>query len=252
MCRKAHAAPFATYIVVDMDKYELLSGVDVVSSYKSSAKMHRKFCSQCGSVVPFDVGGHMLVPAGCVDDDPGMRPGRHIFVASKAPWHVIADDVPQASEYSTDTPPPAPADRPTSEPSILHGSCLCGGVAFEAATPLLAVYNCHCLRCRKARAAAHTTNGFVDPKGLRFTRGEDLLDHYKVPEAQFFTQAFCRICGSGMPHIDLSRPRVGIPFGSLDNDPGRGPGDHIYCDFKASWYTIADDIPQHAERSSPG
>ena len=103
-------------------------------------------------------------------------------------------------------------------------------------------------RCRKARAAAHTTNGFVDPKGLHFTRGEDLLDVYKVPDAKFFAQAFCRTCGSGMPNRDLTRDRVGIPFGALDTDPGQGAGDHIYCGSKAPWHTIADDIPQHDER----
>lgn len=248
MCRKAHAAAFATYVIADTDKYELLAGADAVSVYESSDKLHRNFCSQCGSVVPFDAGGYMVVPAGCLDDDPGIRPGRHIFVASKAPWHVIAGDVPQANEYKLDTPVAEPAARPAGDPGILRGSCLCGGVAYEVTPPFVAIYNCHCSRCRKARAAAHTTNGFVAPKDLRFTRGEDLLDRYKVPEAEFFTQAFCRICGSGMPNLDPSRPRVAIPFGSLDDDPGRGPGDHIYCDSKASWYDIEDDLPQHAER----
>ena len=170
ICRKAHGAPFATYIRVDRDRYELLSGAAAISAYESSPEFHRKFCSRCVSVVPFDAGDHTVVPAGCLDDDPGIRPGRHIFVASMAPWHVIADDLPQASEYKLDAAA-APVARPAAEPAILHGSCLCGGVAYEAATPILAVYNCHCSRCRKARAAAHTTNGFVDPKGLRFTRG---------------------------------------------------------------------------------
>ena len=27
--------------------------------------------------------------------DPGQRPDAHIFTASKAPWHDIADDLPQ-------------------------------------------------------------------------------------------------------------------------------------------------------------
>lgn len=251
MCRKAHAAPFATYIIVERDKYELLSGADEVCIYQSSSRMHRKFCSKCGSVTPFDAGEYEVVPAGCLDDDPGIRPGRHIFVASKAPWHEIAGDSPQANEYKLDAPATAPAAaRPASQPAILHGSCLCGGVAYEVTTPILAVYNCHCSRCRKARAAAHTTNGFVDPKGLRFTRGADLLTLYKVPEAELFAQAFCRVCGSGMPNIDLTRPRISIPFGTLDDDPGRNVDDHIFCASKAPWHVIADDIPQHAEYGS--
>jgi len=66
-------------------------------------------------------------------------------------------------------------------------------------------------------------------------------------DRNFFTQAFCRVCGSGMPHRDMSRPRVCIPFGSLDTDPGHGASHHIYCDSKAPWFTITDDISQHAE-----
>ena len=31
------------------------------------------------------------VPAGTLDDDPGLRPQRHIFVNFKAHWFAIAD-----------------------------------------------------------------------------------------------------------------------------------------------------------------
>jgi hypothetical protein len=130
----------------------------------------------------------------------------------------------------------------------MRGSCLCGACVYEATGPLMVVHNCHCTRCRKARAAAHTTNGFVPPEKIKYLQGEDLLEHYKVPEAQFFAQAFCRVCGSGLPNIDPSRDRVAIPFGSLDDEPEHGAEDHIYCGFKAPWYDIADDLPQHDER----
>jgi len=32
---------------------------------------------------------------GAIDGDPGVRPGEHIFTASKAPWYEIADGLPQ-------------------------------------------------------------------------------------------------------------------------------------------------------------
>jgi hypothetical protein len=31
----------------------------------------------------------------------------------------------------------------------IHGSCLCGGVKFEIAGPLMAPLNCHYSQCRK-------------------------------------------------------------------------------------------------------
>jgi hypothetical protein len=30
-----------------------------------------------------------------LDDDPGIRPDAHAFVASKVPWFMITDDLPQ-------------------------------------------------------------------------------------------------------------------------------------------------------------
>jgi hypothetical protein len=43
--------------------------------------------------------GFVVVPMGSLDDDPGIRPERHIFAGSKAPWYEIPDDLPQHAEY---------------------------------------------------------------------------------------------------------------------------------------------------------
>ena len=250
MCRKAHGAPFATYLTVAREQYRLLEGADTITDYESSADSHRAFCRRCGSVVPSTENGEQVyVPAGCLDDDPGVRPSAHIFVASKAPWHIIADDLPRADIYTAagDGPLIARPDRRSGAPGVLAGSCLCGAVAYQVGGTFRVVHNCHCSRCRKARAAAHTTNGFVERDGFRFLRGEDLLARYKVPDAEHFTHVFCRVCGSGMPRANPARPLVGIPFGSLDDDPGRGADDHIFTAYKAPWYAIADDLPQYPE-----
>lgn len=251
MCRKAHAAPFATYITVARGRYELLAGADIITYYESSAGLYRAFCGRCGSVVPStEDGENVYVPAGCLDDDPGMRPSAHIFVASKAPWYTIADDLPQADTYIAAGAGPviAQPDRRSGAPGILNGSCLCGGITYQVTAAFQFVYNCHCGRCRKARAAAYTTNGFVQPGGIEILGGENLLDHYKVPEAKFFTHAFCRVCGAGMPRTNTTRPLIVVPFGSLDDDPGRDADKHIYTGAKAHWYAIADDLPQFPER----
>ena len=246
MCRKAHAAPFATYVNAKRDDFHWVSGEGSIVRYESSPGFPRAFCGVCGSVVP-ETGseGRISMPAGCLDDDPGVRPSAHIFASSKAPWHIIADDLPQFDGYPDPDDGPN-IDRPgCNRPAddILHGSCLCGDVAFEVRTPIKAVHNCHCQRCRKARAAAHTTNGFTAMDGVVFTRGEDRLRTYKLPTAKFFTQVFCTRCGSGMPRLDPGRNIAIIPFGALDDDPGRGADDHVFTGSMAPWYTIADDLP---------
>jgi hypothetical protein len=251
MCRKAHAAPFATYVTALRSAFDYLTGEDAVTDYESSPGFHRAFCSRCGSVVPSTANGdEVYVPAGVLDGDPGLRPTLHIFVASRAPWYEIPDELPRYDAYPEGSALKVITReaRHSGSAGVLAGSCLCGGVAFEVTEPFRVVHNCHCSRCRKARAAAHTTNGFTSEKGLRFLRGEDLVVSYKVPEARFFRQSFCRVCGAGLPRADAERGIAVTPLGVLDDDPGVGAGRHIFTAYKAPWFEIADTLPQFPER----
>jgi hypothetical protein len=191
-----------------------------------------------------------MMPAGPLDDDPQVRPLAHIFVASKAPWVELHDDLPCFDAYPPGVDTPTLADLPargTPPAGAPRGSCLCGGVAYAADGEPLRCWNCHCSRCRKARAAAHASNLFVAADGLRFTRGEDRLVSFKLPGARFYTQVFCRTCGSPMPRVDRERGLAIVPMGSLDDDPGVRPQRHIFAASRAPWYEIADDLPQDAE-----
>ncbi len=101
MCRKHHGAPFVTYVGVNTSQFRWVKGEDLVGDYESSPHLHRGFCRICGSNLPIPIPGveRLFIPAGTLDDDPGARPQAHIFVASKAPWVEITDDLPQFDEY---------------------------------------------------------------------------------------------------------------------------------------------------------
>lgn len=100
MCRKSHGAAFGTYAAVPDGSLTWLSGKDEVKIYRSSTEGGRAFCPRCGSTLGA-VENDVLkwVTLGTVDGDPGVRSQAHIFVASKAPWHDITDDLPQFDEY---------------------------------------------------------------------------------------------------------------------------------------------------------
>ena len=233
------------------EAFRFLRGEEKVRSFASGSGSTRPFCSTCGSMVPgADQDGPTLyMPAASLDGDPAVRPIAHIFVASKAEWYEICDGamqfeiLPPGFEF---TPIP---DRPPLDPGTgeIRGSCLCGGITFAVTGPPQRIWNCHCMRCRKARAAVHASNAFFPAQAIRFTRGEGIRESYKVPDARFFQQHFCRVCGSKMPRPDLERGLVVVPMGSLDDDPGMRPQRHIFVGSKAPWEEISDALPQHPE-----
>ncbi|MDX2168023.1 MAG: GFA family protein [Deltaproteobacteria bacterium] len=252
-CRKTHGTAFATYVAGAASGFRL-DGAEHVGRWESSPGFSRNFCRRCGSVVPGAASdGQIFAPAGNFLDDPAVRPLAHIFVASKAPWYEIHDALPRFDAYPDGFDAPVVADRPPLDPpGRPRGSCLCGGVSFVVDGEPLMARACHCGRCRRARSAAHATNMLTRADGVRFTRGADLLATYKVPEARFFSQTFCRVCGSAMPRIDASRNLAIIPLGAMDDDPGMRPQEHIFVESKAPWFDIPDDgLPRRPEGPPP-
>jgi hypothetical protein len=248
-CRKAHGVPFATLVAAQADRFRL-RGAERAVAWESSPGLRRWFCGRCGSVVPGHAeGGRVFFPCGNLDGDPGVPILAHIFAASKAPWYEIPDALPRFDAYPPGFDAPVLADRPlaAARASTTRGSCNCGAVAFEYEGAPSLCRNCHCGRCRKARSAAHASNLGVKLAQLRFTRGEDRLALYKVPEARFFAQAFCTTCGAKLPRLDPSRDLAIVPMGALDDDPGVRPAEHIFVASKAPWFEITDALPQHAE-----
>ena len=253
MCRKAHGTPFATYMLGSRAHCRFDGGEEAIARYESSPGFRRAFCSRCGGVVPFPVGARtMAIPAGPLDDDPGVRPSAHIYVKWKAPWHPITDALP-CHDHSPGKAAPR-VDRAEPAPStdgMLRGSCLCGSVAYEIAGGFARIHHCHCSRCRKARGAAHATNGFTAMDRVRYTRGGDTVRTYRLPEARYFSHVFCPVCGSGVPRLDPGRGVAVVPLGSLDDDPERGADKHIFVASKAPWHEIAGDgLPRFDE--APG
>lgn len=133
----------------------------------------------------------------------------------------------------------------------LHGSCLCGSVAFEVTGEATRFYYCHCQRCRKATGSGHATNLFLQPGTLTFLKGEDLVRSFKVPEAARFMNVFCSQCGSRLPRQPPGSGMVIIPCGSLDEEPVLKPQAHIFDSSRASWSSMSDDLPVYPEYPPP-
>lgn len=100
ICRKSHGAAFVTWLVISPEQFRWTSGEEFVRGYDSSPGIQRCFCSSCGTTLATSHAGKVSeVAVGTIDGDPGIRPGAHIFVGSKACWHEITDEFPQFAEW---------------------------------------------------------------------------------------------------------------------------------------------------------
>lgn len=250
-CRKHHGAPFATFGIAPAASLKWQQGADAVVAGEAAPGMPRMFCSRCGSPAPTisESNGLAFVPVGTLDDDPGVRADGHYFVGSKAGWYELTDTLPRHDRYAPEMgdapglPDPTPA---AASEGHVAGSCLCGKVAYELRSPV-AMFQCHCRRCRKARGAAHGANLFCKVEDFHWLRGEEMVVDYKLPEARYYAVAFCRQCGSAVPRISLERGIVVVPVSGLDADPGIRPMAHIFVGSKAGWFDITDQLEQFAE-----
>lgn len=100
-CRKVSGSNTLLMIRVKAKDYRVLSGRELFKTY-SAPVLHNPppyqstFCSNCGSPVPdpSPTGEFVDIPAGAFDDDPGIRPDKHIFIEFMPRWDVVRDGLP--------------------------------------------------------------------------------------------------------------------------------------------------------------
>jgi hypothetical protein len=81
--------------------FVVTSGHALIKAFESSPGEYRHFCTECGSPIYARIRegkGTVSVRCGTLEDDPLMRPTAHIYVASKAPWFEIHDQLLQFAE----------------------------------------------------------------------------------------------------------------------------------------------------------
>jgi len=105
-CRKAFSSQASAYAMVDANDFRWLAGENLLTSYVGVHGFGLQFCSKCGSTLNGVYKGAVHgVTLGCINGDPEIELGRHIYVGSKATWEVIAQGIPQYQEA-----PPATAE----------------------------------------------------------------------------------------------------------------------------------------------
>jgi hypothetical protein len=100
-CRK-HSGTFGlTQARVSREQFRLLKGGELIRVYGKGEGAVKAFCTVCGSSLfggTWPDGAQVSIRMGAFDTDPGIRPQFHTYVASRAPWDEIADNLPQFEE----------------------------------------------------------------------------------------------------------------------------------------------------------
>jgi hypothetical protein len=101
-CRAGTGAAFKPFAGIERDKLEVTRGRDELLVFGDDVANHTR-CGVCGSLLYSVVrdGEYVHVALGSLVDEPSIRPTSHIYVASKAPWFEITDDLPQYDELPT-------------------------------------------------------------------------------------------------------------------------------------------------------
>ena len=97
-CRRWHGAAFRTRASIRTAQFTWVKGTELLRTYHSSEFTAKHFCGVCGSSLASTYDNdpdRMSIPLGGLDQAPANRPEGHFLVGSKAPWHDIADDLPQ-------------------------------------------------------------------------------------------------------------------------------------------------------------
>jgi len=109
-CRKATGSAFFSGMYVRTEDFQLVEGKELITTYEApilrEPPAYRvSFCNRCGSPVPNpgpkskrrlrSRNRDLEIPGGLLDDDPGLRPDKHIFIELRAPWFEITDQLPQ-------------------------------------------------------------------------------------------------------------------------------------------------------------
>lgn len=124
-----------------------------------------------------------------------------------------------------------------------QGSCLCGEVRFQVVGDFDHFFLCHCSRCRKDTGSAHAANLFSVSAKIEWLCGESSIRTFQVPSTRH-VKAFCSICGSAAPTVQMDGTLLAVPAGSLDSPMDARPDAHICVGCRAEWDHSLEQVPQ--------
>ena len=96
-CQRSTGSAHASNIFTDKNNIRWLSGEDLVKRFDPTEPgiISKAFCTHCGSLTPYisPKSGKLIIPAGGLANDPGIRPQDNIFWKDRASWYDAISQV---------------------------------------------------------------------------------------------------------------------------------------------------------------
>ena len=128
-----------------------------------------------------------------------------------------------------------------SQPEVLSGACLCGGVRYQISGARRNIINCHCENCRRTHGhiAAYTS---VNQSDLVFDSQQTLQWYHDQSPNTY--RGFCNRCGASL-FWDArdGRNKMAVAAGSLDDSGELKTIGHVYVSEAGKYYEINDGLP---------
>jgi hypothetical protein len=139
-------------------------------------------------------------------------------------------------------------ERPTDEPTMAEGGCLCGAVRYRVVGAPLSSIVCHCATCRRATATptvawltfARTQFSYVTGEAQRYRSSPGVL------------RRFCALCGSALTYENDKDPQtLDVTTVSLDEPARYPPTREVWVEQRLPWQACDPRLVQYPQGSTP-
>ena len=131
--------------------------------------------------------------------------------------------------------------------AILSGGCQCGAVRYALYVQPLDPSICHCRMCQKAMGNLFSASASVPRKEFAWTAGAPATwQSSAIAERGFREQ-----CGTPLSFRYLSRERISVTTGSLDEPARARPTSQIGIESRVPWFGELAGLPASSTADDP-
>jgi hypothetical protein len=132
-------------------------------------------------------------------------------------------------------------------PAVLTGGCQCGAIRYALYAEPSAADLCHCRMCQKAVGNLFMAVAGVPRDQFAWTKGQPAI--FRSSSAA--ERGFCRECGTPLSFRYITRDRISVTLGSLDEPARAQPTVQHGIESRVPWWRELFDLPGSTTEDDP-